>query len=99
MTPRYPAFLRIHDRLCVVVGGGSVGTRKATSLLECGARVRVVGPRGTPELTAMSAASRLEWRARPFEPADLDGAFLAVAATDDPALNARVVELARAHRV
>lgn len=65
--------------------------RKARALVEAGACVRVVAPRCEPELRALP----VEWLGRPFEPADLEGAFLAYAATDDRAVNAAVAQEAK----
>jgi len=88
-TPLYPIALDLRGRLCVVVGGGAVGARKARGLAECGASVTIVDP----NLDAAETACR-HVRAR-FEPCHLDGAFLAVAATDDPSVNHAVVVAGR----
>lgn len=86
----YPAALDLRERLCVVVGGGAVAERKVEQLLECGARVRVIGPEATPGLAELARAGRVERVARPYIPGDLAGARLAIAATDDRAVNAAV---------
>lgn len=95
MTVFYPVNLDITGRTCLVVGGGRVATRKTGQLLECGARVRVVSPDASPELCRLAGEGRLEWRARPFAAADLEGAVLALAATDSPAVNEAVLTEAR----
>lgn len=80
----------------LVVGGGRVAARKVAALLESGAHVRVVAPRIDPaleELRARSAA--LAIRRGTYENADLGDALLVIAATDDPALNARIASDAR----
>lgn len=86
-----PILLDMMGRLAVVVGGGTVGQRKATALLEGGARVRLVclEPR-PPEM----AAPILEWRTEPYHPAMLDDATLVFAAAT-PSLNRQVVADAR----
>lgn len=99
MAHGYPIFLEVRGRLCLVVGGGAVAERKVRALLEQGATVRVVGPTLTPALAAKVAAGHVAHRNRPFAPADLTGAFLAFAATDDPAVNAAVAAAAEAARV
>ena len=81
--------------MCVIVGGGRVATRRAKSLLECGALVRIVAPEISYELSTLT----LEVRSKLFESADLDGAYLAFAATSDPAVNSEVVEQARLRRI
>lgn len=99
MAHGYPIFLEVRGRLCLVVGGGAVAERKVRGLLEQGALVRVVSPTLTPALAAEAAAGHLVHRSRPFAPADLEGAFLAFAATDDPAVNAAVAAAAEAARI
>ena len=88
-TPYYPVCLDIKNRPCLVVGGGDVGTRKVTGLLEAGARVTVVGPELSPVLRTL-AKDRIEWRRKKYHSADLDGMFLVFGATNDEALNQRI---------
>jgi uroporphyrin-III C-methyltransferase/precorrin-2 dehydrogenase/sirohydrochlorin ferrochelatase len=90
-----PIFVDLRDRLVVVVGGGVVAARKIEHLLKAHARVRVVAPQLTPELVLFRDAGRLEHRAREFAPAQLEGALLVVAATDDEAVNEAVSQAAR----
>ena len=91
----YPMFLDLQGRRCLVVGGGRVAERKAAGLLEAGARVRVVAPEIGPDLTRRAEAGELAAETRPFAEADLDGAFLVIAATDDEAVNGAVWRMAR----
>ncbi|WP_336030305.1 uroporphyrinogen-III C-methyltransferase [Geodermatophilus sp. FMUSA9-8] len=95
----YPVGLRLLDRRVVVVGGGSVAHRRVAGLLEARARVTVVSPEVTPALEALVEPGSLTWVRRRYEPGDLDGAWYAVAATDDPAVNAAVAEEAERLRV
>ncbi|MCZ2858345.1 uroporphyrinogen-III C-methyltransferase [Blastococcus sp. VKM Ac-2987] len=88
----YPVGLRLRDRLVVVVGGGRVAHRRVAGLLEARARVRVVSPEVTPALESLATAGGATWHRRTYRPGDLDGAWYAVAATDDPAVNAAVAE-------
>ena len=97
----YPANIKIEGRLCIIIGGGRVAARKAASLLECGARVRVVSPNldsgfdelggGQAQGAADGRAGELAHVARPYQAGDLKGSFLVIAATDDEAVN-RAVE-------
>ncbi|MEU6202401.1 uroporphyrinogen-III C-methyltransferase [Micromonospora musae] len=93
----YPLGLRLHRRRVVVVGGGAVATRRVPALLDAGADVLLVAPELTPALRAHVDAGRLRWEARPFAPADLDGAWLVQVAVDDP-LAANSVSAAAAQR-
>lgn len=77
---------------CVVVGGGAVAERKVRDLLAGGARPRVISPDLTAELAAWRDADRLEHVARRYRAGDLAGAFLAIAATDERAINAAIAE-------
>src|SRR3954463_10989789 len=95
----YPVGLRLLDRRVVVVGGGQVAHRRVAGLLEAGARVTLVSPEVTPALEALVAPGSLTWVRRRYEPGDLDGAWYAVAATDDPAVNAAVAEEADRSRI
>ena len=99
MAHGYPIFLEVRGRVCLVVGGGAVAERKVRALLTQGGAVRVVSPMLTPALAAAAAAGHITHRERPFAPADLEGAFLVFAATDDPAVNAAVAAAAEAARV
>ncbi|MGH7683347.1 MAG: hydroxymethylbilane synthase, partial [Vulcanimicrobiaceae bacterium] len=91
----YPIVMNVQGRLAVVVGGGTVAERKVAALVEAGAAVRVVSPELTPALEHLRGRGEITWEARRFEPALLDGAALAFAATDDDAVNAAVVGAAR----
>jgi siroheme synthase-like protein len=99
MTPYYPVCLDLRGRPCVVIGGGAVAARKVEGLLECGARVTVVAPALAPGLQALAEAGRIEARPRPYADGDLAGAALAIAATDERDVNARVAAEARARGV
>jgi siroheme synthase-like protein len=90
-TGGYPVSLSLSGRRVVVVGGGRVATRRVAELLDAGARVEVVAPGLSPTLEAWAEAGRLVATRRPFRSADLGGAWLAFAATDDPKANRAVV--------
>lgn len=89
-----PVGLDVREKNCLVVGGGSVGTRKATTLAHVGAIVTVVSPAVTDELAEQIDAGRVRWVQDTFREEHMGGVFLAVAATDDDALNAAVVQAA-----
>jgi len=85
-----PIFVKVRDRLVVVVGGGVVVEGKIEGLFAAEARVRVIAPRVTPAIAQWIAQGRMEWRAKTFAPADLDGAYLVIAATSAPGVNGAV---------
>jgi precorrin-2 dehydrogenase/sirohydrochlorin ferrochelatase len=86
----YPIHLDVAQRQCLVVGGGAVGARKVKTLLECGASVTVVSPETAPEIDRLAREGAVRLHRRRFEPADLEGRFLVIGATDDESLNRRI---------
>ncbi len=88
--PLYPVNLKIADRLCLVIGGGAVAARKAGSLLFCGARVRVISPEVVEDLRQLTLAGKIEWWQRTYVEGDLQGGFLAIAATNQPEVQRQI---------
>jgi precorrin-2 dehydrogenase / sirohydrochlorin ferrochelatase len=95
----YPAFLDLWGASCLVVGGGQVGERKVKTLLECGALVHLVSPELTPFLEEAVRQGRVRRTASDFAPAQLEGMFLVIGATDDPEINRRVSVEARSRNL
>ena len=91
-----PIFADVRNKLCLVVGGGEVATRKAGVLLEAGAKVRVVAPQIEPGLANQQRIEAINAR---FESKHMDGVTLVIAATDDRSVNQQVSELARARNI
>jgi precorrin-2 dehydrogenase/sirohydrochlorin ferrochelatase len=91
----FPMFTKLEGRNCLVVGAGVVGEGKIGSLVEAGAAVTVVAPEATSVVADWARAGIVHWQARRFEPADLEGTFLAVVATDSTETNRIVFEEAR----
>jgi siroheme synthase-like protein len=89
-----PVGLNVQGQRCVVVGGGSVGTRKVGTLMRAGAKVTVVSPAVGPDLAGEIEAGRVHWVRGVFCRQHVDDAFLVVAATDDQTLNAEITRLA-----
>ena len=75
---------------CVVVGGGEVALRKVAALREAGARPVVISPDLSEALREQAERGEIETIQRAYEPGDLDGALLVIAATDDPETNQAV---------
>ncbi|MCK9229161.1 MAG: bifunctional precorrin-2 dehydrogenase/sirohydrochlorin ferrochelatase [Syntrophales bacterium] len=90
MTVYYPLFLNIMNRHCIVIGAGDVAARKSVRLIECGARVTVVGRLLTPELARMRDEGVLSHIDDDYRSEHIEGAFLVIGATDDEAVNRRV---------
>jgi precorrin-2 dehydrogenase/sirohydrochlorin ferrochelatase len=86
----YPIQLDIRNRNCLVIGGGSVGTRKISMLLKCGARVTVVSPQISEQLRNLSANNAVSLHERAYTSSDLDEIFLAIGATDDETINRQI---------
>lgn len=96
---RLPIFLDLHDQPCLIVGGGEIAARKCAMLRRAGAIVTIVAPVLCPQLADALEAPTLNHIARDFEAADLEGAVLVVAATDDEVVNAAVSQAARAQQI
>jgi precorrin-2 dehydrogenase len=92
-TPFYIACLKLKGRRCLVVGGGDIGLEKVEGLLACGADVTLIAPVAHPELEELAAEGSIEWERRPYAGVeDLEGVFLAIAATDDSEVNIGVFD-------
>jgi siroheme synthase-like protein len=85
-----PVFIRLENRAVTVVGAGTVALAKIEILLRTGCAITVVAPQAVNGVRELADQKLLIWRTRVFEPADLDGAFLVIAATNDPAVNRSV---------
>jgi precorrin-2 dehydrogenase/sirohydrochlorin ferrochelatase len=92
-------FLKLAGRQCLVVGAGKVGEPKVAGLLETGALIRVVALDASPAVRDWAREGKIELELRAFTPDDLDGAFLAVVATNSRSLNERVYHEAQRRRV
>jgi precorrin-2 dehydrogenase/sirohydrochlorin ferrochelatase len=88
-------FLKLQGRSCLVVGGGKVGEPKIGGLLETGARIRVVALQASSRVREWARAEKIELELRAFLAEDLDGAFLAVVATNSRSLNERIYQEAQ----
>lgn len=95
----YPVFLNINNKRCVVIGGGQVALRKVKALLERGAKVDVISPELCSELINLAESRQIHVFRKHYQPGDLRGAFLAIAATNDSEINCQVAEEARSQAV
>jgi precorrin-2 dehydrogenase / sirohydrochlorin ferrochelatase len=97
--PYYPIFIDIEERSVVIIGGGEVCARKAETMMKYGARVTIVSPEFTPEIEQWARDGRLALRRKRYEAADLDGANIVIASTDDTGVNEQIAADCRARRI
>jgi len=91
--------LDLAGKRVLVAGAGAVATRRVRRFLTAGADVRVVAPAASDDIARQASHGDLAWEARPIAPADLDDAWLVLAATDDPRLNDQIAEWASERRL
>jgi len=96
---RYPLFLDVTGQPAVVVGGGSVATRKVRTLLAAHASVTIISPTASPAIRQFARTRRVRWLQRPYRRSDLRGARLVIAATDSLEINALVCADAKRQRL
>jgi len=94
-----PIFIKLEGRPGLLVGAGTVALDKIGSLLSTGIRLRVIAPAAREEIQRLAADGALEWIPRAFEPSDVDGNYLVIAATNLPEVNAAVFREASARGI
>jgi len=87
--------IQMDGKRAVIIGGGTVALRKLRTLLKAGAPITVVAMDIMPEIVALAESGALAVRVGCYESADLDNAFLAIAATDNAMVNKRIAVDAR----
>jgi len=85
-----PIFLKLDGRRCLLVGAGTVALEKVSTLLKTGLQIQIIAPEARPEIVELARAGKLEWIQRTFDPSDLEGNTLVIAATNVPQVNAAV---------
>jgi precorrin-2 dehydrogenase/sirohydrochlorin ferrochelatase len=91
-TTFYMACLKLTGRRCLVIGAGSVGLEKVEGLLASDANVHVLAPDVCTEIEELASAGDIELTRRVYQPGDLEGHFLAIAATSDTDTNVAVFD-------
>lgn len=86
-TPFYIACLKLTGRRCMVVGGGDVGLEKVEGLLACDGEVVLIAPDAIEPLRKLADEGSIRWERRTYVPADLEGTFMVIAATNDTDVN------------
>ncbi|EGT5208379.1 TPA: uroporphyrinogen-III C-methyltransferase [Cronobacter sakazakii] len=94
-----PIFCQLRHRACLLVGGGDIAERKARLLLEAGAALTVNALAFAPQFEAWAKQGMLRLVQGEFNASLLDDCWLAIAATDDDAVNNQVSEAAEARRI
>ena len=92
MSDYYPVYLNLKGRRCVVFGGGAVAEDKILKLQTSGAIISVISPDVTPVIQSLSEQGKLDWQPRKYQPGDLAGAFMAIAATNNRDVNRCIFE-------
>ena len=92
-TPFYIACLKLTGRRCLVVGGGEIGLEKVEGLLACDGEVTLIAPEAEQALREYAEEGSIRWEQREYGgPADLEGVFMAIAATNDTDVNIAVYD-------
>ena len=86
-TPFYIACLKLRGRSCLVVGAGDIALEKVEGLLACDADIVILAPEAQDDLTKLAAEGSIEWIQREYEPSDLEGRFMVIAATNNSEVN------------
>jgi len=95
----FPMFMKLKGRPCLVVGAGTIGEPKISSLIAAGASTRVIALNATAAVAEWARAGSIVWAARAFDFADLDGVFMVSAATNSRELNAAIFNEARQRNI
>jgi precorrin-2 dehydrogenase/sirohydrochlorin ferrochelatase len=95
----FPIFLKLDGRRCLVVGAGKVAEGKIRGLIEARASIEVVAPEAVWQLKKWAWEGVIGWKARVFQPSDLDQVSLVIAATSVPEVNREVFKQARLRNV
>ena len=97
--PYYPIYVDVEDHDVLIVGGGEVCARKAETMLRYGARVTVVAPKATAEITEWAEAGKITLQRKEYEESDLDGRSIVIASTNDSRVNTRVATDCRRRKI
>jgi siroheme synthase-like protein len=91
MNFRYPVFLDLTGKKCVVAGEGYEVAFKVKSLVDSSAVVTYINPKAEPVIESMADAGLLHWEKRSFQPDDLEECFLVISDLED---NSEIFRLA-----
>ena len=89
-TGYFPLFVDIRDKKILIAGGGTIAQRRAETLVKFGACITVIAPVVSEGIKELASQGRLNIQQRPYETGDCQGAWMVLAATDDPQINEQV---------
>ena len=92
MPDYYPVYLNLAGKRCVIVGGGTIAQGKIGGLLQAGCQITLISPDATPGIRQAAQRGDIVWLQRTYEPGDLEGAFIGVAATNVWHVNREIYE-------
>ena len=92
MPDYYPVYLNLAGKHCVIIGGGVIAQGKIGGLLQAGCRITVISPDATPGIRRAAERGDIEYLERTYQPGDLEGAFIGVAATNVWHVNQEIYE-------
>lgn len=92
MNTYYPAFVNIKGKECIVIGGGNIAERKVLSLLNSGAKVKVISPELTDTLKKYVKEGQIRYLKRKYRKGDTKDAFVVIVATSDSKINKKIAE-------
>lgn len=95
----YPLNLDVEKKSCAVIGGGEVALRKIRGLLAAGANVKVISPEVCAEVEELSGRGEIFWARENFSEEMLGDEIILIAATNDPEVNRRAAQAARAKKI
>ena len=87
-----PLMIDLNQKSIVIVGGGKVATKRASTLIEYCADVHIVSPIISPTLKELLDNEMITWSQKEFEPQDVEHADLVVIATNNNDVNTKVLE-------
>jgi precorrin-2 dehydrogenase/sirohydrochlorin ferrochelatase len=91
----YPIIVELKDKKIIVVGGGNVAQRKVMTLVDCGADVHIISKELSPLLKVYEKERKVSIQGTEFKEDELNGAYMVIAATDDPIENSRIGKSAK----
>ena len=92
MPEYYPVYLNLAGKHCVILGGGTIAQGKLAALRDAGANITVISPQSTDGIKRAAQRGHITLLQREYKPGDLEGAFIAVAATNVWHVNRQIYE-------